>query len=91
MNYVPNSFCHTYTVENYFSILKRGIAGVYLKSHRHAAGFDFRYANRSALGLNDEPRAAKLLKGIVDKRLTYRRLPDPFESVNLGIWLGGMS
>ena len=92
MNYVRNSFCHTSTVENYFSILKRGITGVYHHvSARRAAEFDFRYANRSVLGLNDEARAAKLLKGIVGKRLTYRRLPDPFESVNLGRWLGGMS
>jgi hypothetical protein len=36
---------------------------------------DFRYSNRSGLGVNDRARADKLLKGIVGKRLTYRR-PD---------------
>ena len=39
------------------------------------AEFDFRYNERSALGVNDNERAARLLKGIVGKRLTYRR-PD---------------
>lgn len=69
---------HTNTVENYFSILKRGIIGTYhhvspqhLK--RYVAEFDFRYNYRSRLGVNDAERAAKMLKGIVGKRLTYRR------------------
>jgi len=37
--------------------------------------FDFRYNARSGLGVNDAARAAKALKSIVGKRLTYRR-PD---------------
>ena len=41
--------------------------------HRYLAEFDFRYSNRAGLGVNDEQRAAKLAKGIVGKRLTYRR------------------
>jgi hypothetical protein len=68
---------HTNTVEGYFSILKRGIVGTYhhvspqhLK--RYLAEFDFRYNERSALGVNDSERATKALKGIVGKRLTYR-------------------
>jgi transposase-like protein len=71
---------HVNTAENYFSILKRGINGVYHHvSHEHLpmylAEFDFRYNARSGLGVSDSERAGKLLKGIVGKRLTYRR-PD---------------
>lgn len=68
---------HTNTIEGYFSILKRGITGVYhhvspqhLK--RYLAEFDFRYNEREALGVNDAARADKLLSGIIGKRLTYR-------------------
>jgi hypothetical protein len=68
---------HTNTIEGYFSILKRGIIGTYhhvspkhLK--RYLAEFDFRYNERAALGVEDEARADKLVRGIVGKRLTYR-------------------
>ena len=71
-------FMHTNTVENYFSILKRGITGTYhhvSQQHlkRYLAEFDFRYNERSGLGVGDAERAAKSFKGIVGKRLTYRR------------------
>jgi transposase-like protein len=71
---------HVNSAENYFSILKRGINGVYHHvSHEHLpmylAEFDFRYNARSGLGVSDPERAGKLLKGIIGKRLTYRR-PD---------------
>lgn len=64
------------SVENYFSILKRGIYGVYhsvseAHLHRYLAEFDFRYSNRSKLGIEDAERAALALKGIEGKRLTY--------------------
>lgn len=69
---------HTNTIEGYFSILKRGINGTYhhvSQQHlrRYLGEFDFRYNERSALGVNDTERAAKALKGIEGKRLTYRR------------------
>jgi transposase-like protein len=69
---------HTNTVEGYYSIFKRGMKGVYQHCsekhlHRYLAEFDFRYNNRMALGVNDMERAEKLAKGIVGKRLTYRR------------------
>jgi transposase-like protein len=69
---------HTNTIENYFSILKRGITGTYhhvSQQHlkRYLAEFDFRYNERSNLGVSDAVRAEKALKGIVGKRLTYRR------------------
>ena len=40
--------------------------------HRYLAEFDFRYSNRSALGVDDQNRADRALRGIVGKRLTYR-------------------
>jgi hypothetical protein len=40
--------------------------------HRYLAEFDFRYNNRSKLGVEDAERAAKTLNGIEGKRLTYR-------------------
>jgi hypothetical protein len=69
---------HTNTIEGYFSILKRGITGVYhhvSQKHlkRYLAEFDFRYNERMALGVNDTERATKALKGVVGKRLTYRQ------------------
>jgi transposase-like protein len=69
---------HTNTVENYFSILKRGITGVYhhvSQQHlkRYLAEFDYRYNERSGLGINDAERMAKSIPGIVGRRLTYRR------------------
>lgn len=68
---------HTNTVEGYFSIFKRGMKGVYQHCskrhlHRYMAEYDFRYNQRSALGINDETRAETLIGGIVGKRLTYR-------------------
>lgn len=69
---------HTNTIEGYFSIMKRGINGVYhhvSQQHlkRYLAEFDFRYNERSALGVGDAERMAKSVAGIVGKRLTYRR------------------
>jgi hypothetical protein len=67
---------HTNTVEGFFSILKRGVNGVYhhiSEAHlsRYLAEFDFRYSNRERLGCDDETRAARALKGAKGKRLTY--------------------
>jgi transposase-like protein len=66
----------TNTVEGYFSIFKRGFKGVYQHCaekhlHRYMAEFDFRYNNRSALGIEDSERSQNALKNIVGKRLTY--------------------
>jgi transposase-like protein len=71
---------YTHTVENYFSILKRGIIGTYHHiSNEHMpmylVEFDFRYNNRSQLGVKDTQRRDKAIKGAVGKRLTLRR-PD---------------
>jgi len=68
----------TNSVENYFSVFKRGMRGIYQHCsekhlHRYLAEFDFRYNNRAALGVEDAERAAILAEGIKGKRLTYRR------------------
>jgi transposase-like protein len=68
---------HTNTIEGYFSVLKRGLVGVYQHwspehMHRYLAEFDFRYNQRAALDVNDTQRADKLLAGVVGKRLTYK-------------------
>ena len=82
--YVRDGYIHSNTVENYYSIFKRGMRGTYQHCkekhlHRYLAEFDFRYSNRIALGVDDEMRTGKALKGIAGKRLTYRnsRLAKP--------------
>ncbi len=68
-------FTHTNTVEGYFSLLKRGIYGVYhhvSSAHlkRYVGEFDFRYNTRK---ISDMERAMLAAEGIKGKRLTYRR------------------
>lgn len=70
---------HTNTVENVFSVFKRGMKGVYQhcgEAHlsRYLAEFDFRYNRRSALGFTDKMRVDAIMEGIEGKRLTYRRI-----------------
>jgi transposase-like protein len=69
---------HTNTIEGFFSIFKRGMRGIYQHcGHQHLqrylTEFDFRYSNRSALGVSDAERAILAVKGAEGKRLTYRR------------------
>jgi transposase-like protein len=68
---------HTNTVEGYFSIFKRGMRGTYQHCkekhlHRYLAEFDFRYNNRSALGVEDVARSKNAVVGAKGKRLTYK-------------------
>jgi transposase-like protein len=68
---------YTNTAENYFSILKRGINGVYHRVseahlHRYLSEFDFRYNNREAVGVDDAERARRAITGAEGKRLMYR-------------------
>jgi transposase-like protein len=72
---------HTNTVEGFFSVFKRGMRGTYQHCaerhlHRYLAEFDFRFNNRVALGVGDEERTDRLIRGIVGKRLTYRETID---------------
>jgi transposase-like protein len=69
-----NGDIHTNTVEGFFSILKRGIIGVYQHVgtnhlHRYLSEFNFRYNERKA---TDAERSDTALIGIEGKRLTYR-------------------
>jgi hypothetical protein len=71
-------YVHVNTAENFYSILKRGIVGTYhsvseAHLHRYLKEFDFRYNNRSGLGVEDKERAAKAIKGGEGKRLTYNQ------------------
>ena len=73
--YVRGSI-HTNTIEGFFSILKRGLTGVYQHCSarhlkRYLAEFDFRYSYRQKLGYDDCDRTDMALKGIEGKRLTY--------------------
>ena len=73
--YVREGFHHSNTVENYFSILKRGVYGVYHKVseahlNRYLSEFDFGYNTRK---ITDRERAAKAVEGVVGKRLTYHQ------------------
>jgi transposase-like protein len=67
---------HTNTLENFFSVFKRGLVGTYQhmdKAHldRYLAEFDFRFNTRAKLGVNDTQRAAMAVQGFKGKRLTY--------------------
>lgn len=68
----------TNTVESSFAILKRGLYGTFhhvSEKHlqRYADEFDFRWNNRSKLGISDVERAETLLRSIEGKRLIYRQ------------------
>ena len=70
---------HTNTIENVFSVFKRGMLGVYQhcgEAHlfRYLREFDFRYNRRTKLGYSDLMRFNALLGAIGGKRLTYRRI-----------------
>ena len=71
---------HTNTIEASFSVLKRGLTGTFHhvgEQHlqRYCNEFDFRWNYRSANGFEDHERADVILRGIAEKRLTYRVQP----------------
>ncbi len=73
-----HGMAHSNTVENVFSVFKRGKNGVYQhcgEAHRfrYLAEFDFRYNHRAGLGITNAERAIQIVKQIGGKRLTYRR------------------
>lgn len=73
--YVTDDGYTTNPVENFFSIFKRGMRGVYQhcsEAHlqRYLHEFDFRYSYRH---LDDTERTAEIVRGASGKRLTYRR------------------
>jgi transposase-like protein len=65
---------HVNSAENFFSIFKRGMSGIYQHCkekhlHRYLAEFDFHRVN---LGFDDRERAALAVKNAAGKRLTYQ-------------------
>jgi transposase-like protein len=69
-------YLHTNTIENFFSIFKRGIIGSFhhvseAHLHRYLGEFDYRYNTRT---VSDFERFSGSIQGIVGKRLTYRRI-----------------
>ena len=68
----------TNVAEGFFSLLKRGINGSFhhvSKGHlaRYVSEFEFRYNHRVALGYSDGERAALIVRGSENKRLTYKQ------------------
>ena len=68
---------HTNTLENFFSIFKRGLVGIYQhmdNKHldRYLAEFDFRRNTRAKLGINDTQRTGMAVAGARGKRLQYK-------------------
>ena len=68
-------FKHSNTVQNFFSIFKRGVIGTYhhmSEAHlaRYCREFDFRYNTRK---LTDSERTIEAIKGARGKRLMYRQ------------------
>jgi len=64
----------TNTIEGYFSILKRGLNGVYhhvakQHLHRYLSEFDFRYNARQ---IEDGERSLLAIRKVTGKRLKYR-------------------
>jgi transposase-like protein len=67
----PRGEAHVNTAEGYFSLLKRGIVGVYhhvgkQHLHRYLAEFDFRYNARKE---SDAVRSALAVRAVEGKRL----------------------
>jgi len=78
VRYEADAIVHSNTVENVFSVFKRGMEGIYQHCseahlHRYLSEFEFRHNHRTALGYTDDMRTNDALKGIEGKRLTYRR------------------
>lgn len=76
--YVNDQGFTTNNVENFFGVFKRGMRGTYHfcgEQHlqRYLTEFSFRYNRRSGLGIEDAERGELALKGIQNKRLTYRQ------------------
>jgi transposase-like protein len=77
-----NGNIHTNTMENFWSLLKRGLHGTYISVEpfhlfRYLDEQAFRYNNREA---TDAERFVMVMKQIVGKRLTYDELTGKVES-----------
>jgi hypothetical protein len=80
INHLEGYVCehiHTNGIENFWSLLKRGLTGTYISVEpfhlqAYVAEQVFRYNNRK--DMNDGARFVKILSQIVGKRLTYAEL-----------------
>lgn len=75
--YVTEGGVHTQAIENFWSLLKRGLQGTYvavepMHMDRYLDEQMFRFNNR--IGHNDGTRFAKALSQVVNRRLTYAEL-----------------
>jgi transposase-like protein len=78
-----NGNVHTNTMENFWSLLKRGLHGTYISVEpfhlfRYLDEQSFRYNNRS---LTDAERFCAVMKQIVGRRVTYKQLTGKMEGV----------
>ena len=78
VRYDGETVIHSNTIENVFSVFKRGMVGVYQHCgenhlHRYLAEFGFRYNHRAGLGIEDTERTANAVRGAAGKRLTYHQ------------------
>jgi transposase-like protein len=72
-----NGRIHTNGLENFWSLLKRGISGTYVSVEpfhlfRYLDEQSFRYNNRK--GMNDQARFETAMQNVAGKRLTYNEL-----------------
>jgi hypothetical protein len=72
-----NGHIHTNGIENFWTLLKRGLGGTYISvepAHLDAYVVEqvYRYNNRK--DMNDAGRFSKLMSQVVGKRLTYTDL-----------------
>jgi transposase-like protein len=82
VRYEADAIVHSNTVENVFSVFKRGMTGIYQHCgeahlHRYLTEFEFRYNRRSGPGWNDSDRANDAVKGAEGKRLMYVQPREP--------------
>lgn len=75
---------HTNGLENFWSLLKRGLGGTYVSVEpfhlfRYVDEQAFRYNNRK--DMNDAARFSEVIKQIVGKRLTYSELTGKTENI----------
>jgi len=81
---------HTNSLENYWSLLKRGLRGTYVSVEpfhlfRYLDEQAFRYNNRKEL--DDSGRFAKVVSQIVGKRVTFEQLTDIVEFPKRKHWV----
>jgi transposase-like protein len=88
INHLEGYVCehiHTNGIENFWSLLKRGLTGTYISVEpfhlqAYVAEQVFRYNNRK--DMNDGARFVKVLSQIVGKRLTYAELTGRLQASN---------